>query len=102
MKGKVFAVMTTGETKETEVNDPNLLPLLREIVEGHIEAVPFFDTYKKMRCVAFCNEEGKLDSLPVNELATLLWYQACGRVVDDVLVGNIAVVTGDEEFLRNI
>jgi len=57
-----------------------------------------------MDCHAFCDEDGKRKQLPINELANALWDQALRRtgamnVMGDVLVGQIAVVFGDREFM---
>ena len=56
------------------------------------------------RCVAFCNEEGKLDrprALEPNDAATGLWAMAIerrgGMAIGDTLVGNIAVLWGDRQ-----
>lgn len=38
---------------------------------------------------AFVNEEGKLQSNPVNPRATLAWEAGNGRPLGDVLVGNV-------------
>jgi len=88
---------------------------LRTIVGGYLEQVPGFLTIgyagTVMTCVAFCNEYGKLDKLPVNEPATLCWERALRRqglnLLDDKtntpkdwLVGNIAVLFGDREFME--
>lgn len=106
MKGKIVTIKTTGEITEVDVSTASILPLLREAVGGHIEQVPFFDTYeydnKTVSCVAFCNEEGKLHLLDMNEIATIYWYRSAGRSLNDILVGDIAVVFGDDEFMTEL
>jgi hypothetical protein len=88
---------------------------LQKAVAGFIEAVPGFDTIEHdgaaRPCVAFCNEDGKGDGLPVNNLATVLWDQALRRgggrgllqpngVPADVLVGPVVVIVGDRALLE--
>jgi hypothetical protein len=73
--------------------------------DGLIEHVPYFDSFKwrgkRTRCVAFCNEEGKLHGMLINEVATRIWHEGApvmrGR---DVLVGPVVIVFGDEAFMR--
>ena len=66
-----------------------------------------------MNCVALCNEHGKLDHLPMNEIATALWSDALRRkginLIDersrkpvDWLVGSIVVLFGDREFMSEL
>jgi hypothetical protein len=102
------------------------LGFLQEAVGGYIEQVPQFETIETaegpVRCVVLCNEQGKLDRLPLNRHATLLWHQAMLRITDedgkklyprglmqpnstmpaDVLVGPIVVITGDAELMREL
>ena len=89
---------------------------LRAAVGGDIELVQGFTTVgyggTVLDCVAFCNEHGKLDHLPVNQQATLFWARALSRlgielhgadkIPKDWLVGNVAVVFGDREFMREL
>ena len=70
------------------------VPELQALVGGYIEAVPQWVDYIGTPCVVYCNEEGKLDELPVNIRATALWWKARGRPADDVLVGDIVLVVG--------
>lgn len=81
---------------------------LFQAVGGYIELVPEFDTYLHQRCIVWCNEEGKLKEMPVNHRATLAWNDAVGgRLLPagqpplDVLVGDILVITGDDEILND-
>lgn len=79
---------------------------------GWLEIVPNFTTIKHdgkiRRCVAFCDEEGKLargrGPLLPNEAATYRWELAQLRtptpLLNDFLVGSIAVVFGDAEFME--
>jgi hypothetical protein len=57
----------------------------------------------------FCNEHGKIEGLGVNQRATRLWGEAIaadfghkGTPQGDYLVGPIAIVIGDAEFLAEL
>ena len=81
------ALIVKAETMETSIVDiprEGALPMLQEAVGGWIEAVSLrdFDFY--------CNEEGKLTGLPVNEVATALWEEVYGPT--DVIMGDIIIV----------
>jgi hypothetical protein len=82
---------------------PPPLELLRNAVGGDIEAVPYFTRYRGQRCVALCNEHGKLRSLPYNQTATAVWRIALRDAevahLNDYLAGPVAVVTGDADFM---
>ena len=70
-----------------------------------IANVPSVDKAGGDRCVAFCDENGKLTGLPMNMPATKLWDNAMRKAVGcgaspDFLVGDIAVVFGDEAFME--
>lgn len=109
------------ETMEPEVRrfaraNCDTLKVLQGAVGGHIELVGGFDTIEHdgdvRECAAFCNEEGKLEGLPINGIATVLWDRALKRqggtglwqhgektAPADVLVGSVIVVYGDAEFM---
>lgn len=84
---------------------------LQNHVDGYIQVVPGFDHIEHCgqihRCVAFCNEEGKLKGMGLNRVATEAWEQALptglrnpkGELLD-LLVGPIVVLYGDEEFME--
>lgn len=94
---KLITIKTDGSVTETDITAPPSLETLQEIVGGYIEAVPYFNSYGGEPCVAFCNEEGKLDGLPVNEVATAAWGEVLAKHggLFDLLVGDIVIVTGD-------
>jgi len=110
-------VFTPGElmtqTQIYEFDRPIQLEELQAAVGGYIEPVPRFttiwddDAKLYVECVAFCNEEGKLDELPVNPVATALWNEAVSgpswrKPLADVLVGPVAIVFGDAEFMAEL
>jgi len=117
MNGTMLTISVNGTIKTTPMTEPPDLVTLQEAVGGYIEAVPLFHTIERdgkvHNCVVMCNEEGKLarpQPLPVNESATLLWDTAIRRTgrgslfsdgkPADVLVGNIVVLYGDNEFME--
>jgi hypothetical protein len=72
-------------------------------VEGHIEIVPRFNKFGGRPCIAFCNEEGKMQGKLPNHLAQILWEENVGRIInEDQLVGNIVIIVADPAFLRNM
>jgi hypothetical protein len=93
-----------SEVDVTEFNSSVPLEALNKAVAGHIELVPYFNKIEHRgevhQCVVFCNEEGKLHKLKYNPLATALWKQCVD--MDDMLVGDVAVLYGDEEFMEAI
>jgi hypothetical protein len=109
MKGLAFIIPVSGPIREIELTEPVPLKLLQEAVGGYIEAVPYFSTYEGEPCVAFCNENGKLDGLSLNIRATEAWdigmggpLARGGRAMSDVLVGDVIIITGDVEMLEEL
>jgi hypothetical protein len=81
---------------------------------GRAVLVPGFTTIKHegrlRRCVVFCDDAGKERAMPINLAATKLWDEALrrnghlglfrpGKATADVLVGPVAIVVGDDDFL---
>jgi hypothetical protein len=83
-----------------EIDKPPDLDRLQAIVGGSIEIVPYFETIWGRRCVAFCNEEGKLKGLAPNVPAQMLWAACVGGRPGDHLVGPIVVLAGTTAFLE--
>jgi len=105
MKGEMHILGTDGIKYSTQIDHPPTLEELRnKLGGGYLELVPLFTEWHGERCAAFCDEEGKLKSLPINVLATSAWYSSAGpdRRISDVLVGPIVVITGDEELLGGL
>jgi len=104
MKGKITTIPADEAKAPSEVgiagSGDMILPALQGIVGGYIEIVPFFSTWHGERCVVFCNEHGKLNGLPMNVRATAFWLQQ--YPTSDYLVGDVAIVTGDEEFFTEL
>lgn len=113
MKGLTLLVRTDGTTEITEWTEHKplvFLDHLKKAVGGCIETVPYFDRLEvngtEHRCVAFCDEEGKIKEKPFNAYAQHMW-RLSGRngmwaAQSDALVGDIICVFGDEEFMKEL
>lgn len=62
---------------------------MQSFVEGLIQIVPFDDETEIV-----VNDEGKLDNLPVNQIATQYWTDRYGYT--DVIVGNAIIAMKGE------
>lgn len=87
---KALIIPVQGEPEVRDI-DANSLATLQGIVGGYLEGVTLASDAH-----LYCNEEGKLQGLPYNDLAT--------RIVrtylpgwQDVIVGDVAVLSSDEE-----
>jgi len=97
MKGgaiKMLAITLDAEgvAKEIELTEgESQLKVLQEAVGGWVQAVDFTPDL-----TLWCNEEGKLQGLPINPMATFLWEKYFGFT--DVICGNVIFTggTGDE------
>jgi hypothetical protein len=110
MIGRMTVIAPSGSASETQYTAEPPLEDLQKAVGGYIELVPFWNTIgtvggARMRCIVFCNEDGKREPLPFNREATALWVEAIkadfhtGHApMGDYLVGPVAILTGDEEF----
>jgi hypothetical protein len=109
VRGVLTIIPADGAVSSKELAAPPALEDLQAgIGGGYIQVVPHFTRYMGKPCVAFCDEEGKLNGLPYNVRASELWY---GQMPDtfwrtdtgwplDILVGPIVIVTGDRQLLR--
>ncbi len=75
-------IMKSDESWKIVDQDKNDLSFFQSIVGGHIEGV-----YITENITIYCNDEGKINSLPINNLAT--WYVKSRRQFDDYICGNI-------------
>jgi len=98
VRGLLTIVQIGGAVSSQELTAPPALADLRAgIGGGYIELVPYFSKYGRWRCVAFCEEDGKLKGLPINDHATALWHaQVAALRGRDVLVGPVVIVSGAE------
>jgi hypothetical protein len=125
MHGYLIVFPVDGPPVITELTKPPPLDRLQEAVGGYIEVVPHFTTLgvagDSVPCLAYCDEEGKLNHKPVNPAATRLWHEALMRITDedgkrpfpngllgshdklvDMLVGNICIVIGDAKLMARL
>lgn len=100
MQGKTTIIKTNGDIVVTQHDKPIPLDFLTNAVGGYIETVPYFNQYEGEACVVFCNEEGKLKGLPINVEANKLWHAQVK--ISDVLVGDIIIISGDDEFMDEL
>lgn len=92
----MLTIKATGDLVESQVR-PDDLAAMQAAVGGYIESVPYWDHFDHngtaTRCWAICNKEGKNNDLPVNLVATALWFRACPQMAGrDVLVGDVALM----------
>lgn len=120
MKGRMLTILpNTGRSAIADITQVPALSIMKEAVGGSIEAVPYFQTIEidgaVVPCVAFVNTYGKPDRLPVNMIGTQEWEAAlqrrseplslkgpAGSGLKDYLVGPVFVLTGDDEFMKEI
>lgn len=100
MKGEAYIYKTDNSIKHLTFTSSIPLSVLNAAVGGSIETVPYWNTHRGLPCVAFCNEEGKLKGLPYNVRANIAWLQERSHDVDDILVGDIIVITGNRAFME--
>ena len=102
MKGTLIIIKVDGSTTK-RTYEGRCVPLedLNRAVGGYLEVVPFFNQFKDNRCIAFCDEDGRIKNYKINAFATALWH--CQRPdVQDHLVGDIAILWGDREFMEDL
>jgi len=111
MKGSIISILPDGTTTEFQIEGPPQLEMLKGAIGGgHLEVVPYLDTVGIKgivhKCIAFCDEEGKIKGLSFNRVANELWHLAqLARkrvVISDRLVGPVAIVYGDKEFMEEL
>jgi hypothetical protein len=107
----VFEPGKMGPRGMTFDRAPKLEELKDAIGGGYLEIVPGFTTVAYggvvMNCVAFCDEDGKRKEMQVNDLANAFWKASLDRkggmtVFGDHLVGPVAVLFGDREFMQSL
>jgi len=92
MTNKHFTLIhADGRTEHFE--GPEDLKQLQGWVNGYIEMVPGFKTFEGQSCYAYCNEDGKAQDLPLNQMATTLWRtQLDWPSFADYLCGTVVIV----------
>ena len=82
-------VIKTDGTKEVVLfSEDTFLKRAQGIVGGWIQLVPL----SKMSVDLYLNEEGKLNGLPQNPIATALWSEEYG--LTDYIVGDVIITGG--------
>jgi len=95
-KVKGVVLTTEGQQIDIEFEQDTSLKTLQDAVGGFIQCVDL------LGLTMWINEEGKIDNLPFNPFATILWEAAFGKT--DLILGDI-VLTGlpdDEGNLTSI
>lgn len=87
-----------GTIEKTEPDSVSLEDVQKG-VGGYIEAVPYFDVYEGEECQAWCDEEGKIKSYPMNGKGTNYWYDIMGVNGGDYLVGDIVILTAQHMLI---
>lgn len=100
MKGHITIIRADGTRTDEDHTAAPGLEYFQKIVGGYIERVPDFVAFEGRECFAYCDEEGKLKGKPTNEAATRAWEAGSPYPVFDVLVGDIAIISGDHEFME--
>jgi len=114
MRGTLLVFQPHALPHVREFSQPPTLKEVQAVVDGDLQVVPGFCSIRYgdvvMDCVALCNANGKLKGLAMNDLATIAWKEALRRAVEaglwrsevmptDPLVGTVAVLFGDREFM---
>lgn len=103
MKGTMTVIQPNGTLTTYPLKGvPDHTRISAAINGGLIQLVPYFSRYDGKDCVAFCNEEGKLNHLPLNASATALWAAQLDVPLVDYLVGPVVIISGDAELLRRL
>lgn len=87
-------ISVNGAVRVIDLDDGDTLTIMQQAVGGLIEAVNL-----SPKCTLWCNEEGKLNGLPVNILASYIWHKALWPRVEekDVVVGDVIITGGTDQ-----
>ena len=85
---KALIIKTDGTKEVTLFAEGTFLELAQKIVGGWIQLVRLNNKGIDL----YLNEEGKLDGLPQNPIATALWSEDYG--LTDYIVGNVIITGG--------
>lgn len=88
---KALFVKVEGELEVWEFSPEQEYDAIKQAVGGWIEGVDLPTQNARL----WVNEEGKLNGLPVNPNATLLWETNYGAT--DVIVGNVLITGGIDD-----
>jgi hypothetical protein len=90
---QVVVITPEHEVSVQQMPVANEYNFLNTAVAGWIQAVALTDDLEGI--TLWVNEEGKLDNLPYNPLATLLWEMSYGFT--DVICGTAVLTGGSDE-----
>ena len=114
MRGTMLVFQPHSVPQVREFSQPPTLEEVQAVVGGDLQLVPGFRTIRYgdvvMDCFALCDANGTHKGLATNNLATIAWKEALRRAIDaglwrsevmptDPLVGSVAVLFGDREFM---
>lgn len=92
--GKVTVIYENGEVVTSPCSSLSL-EKLQQMVGGLVQPLPRFNRYEGEKCVAYCDEEGKIKRKKLNLEATHLWYEQFPPVVGhDAVQGVLVIVQG--------
>lgn len=66
------------------------LSKMQAVVDGYVQCVDLTEQVS-----LWCNEEGKMNGLPVNRVGTSMWIEQYGET--DIIVGNIVLTGGTDD-----
>lgn len=78
-KYELTVIHADGVIERTTTPAKPELSLLQSKVGGLIESVPHWASYNGRRAQVWCNEEGRINGLPLNTKATELWLSVLGK-----------------------
>lgn len=87
---KGLIVTTDNETTIVEFDKDNALKTFQTAVGGLVQVLSFKDDLEM-----YANEEGKIEGLPVNILATRVWIEFYGAT--DIIMGNVIFTGGVDD-----
>jgi len=79
-------IRITTDGSISEIPNTGYESIVAAIGGGYLEAIPMGEGH-----AAYIDEEGKLKNLPINPVASFLWYKRL-RPMDDFLVGDCVIV----------
>lgn len=91
---KIITLTTDNRVIVANYPSDNLqdtLAILQEAVKGYVEFVQF----PRINLLMVVNEEGKINNLPINQVATSFFYRELG--VTDYIVGDVAFLSNDTD-----
>ncbi len=113
MQGILRIIMANpgSTTRIIPLDRPVTQQEIQDAVGGPIGFISNFNTIIQegtiSLCYAFCDEQARHRQRPQNRAATTMWSQALVRrfgygqaELPEVLLGSVAIITGDSEFLE--